>query len=136
MRKEIEHIQSTTIIQNEKTTNEIKDLEVASLELEAALLQMEKMCKGKTVLVQEHEEMTPGPKGMGYVPITHDAFFEHSSRSRGARWVWITKTVDKDGKLGFLALAKDTPRFGDKARKVFVRKALRNCNNRLHRWSR
>jgi hypothetical protein len=124
MRKEIEHIQSMTIIQNEKTTNEIKDQEVASLELEVALLQMEKMCKGKTVLVQEHEEMTPGPKGMGYVPTTHDAIFEHSSRSPGARWVWITKTsiVDKDGKLGFPALAKDIARFGDKARKVFVRK--------------
>jgi hypothetical protein len=62
--------------------------------------------------------------GLDYVPMTHDAIFNHSRLGPHVRYVWISKvsTVDDKGNLGHPASREEIRKFGDKARMVFLHK--------------
>jgi hypothetical protein len=118
-------------------SNELHDLDVASMNLEASLRKIESLGKRSVEMpIKPLGEGVPLPMnnqggnvrfeldGLDCVPTTHEVIHNHSCINPHPTWVWISKTstVDKNDRLGFLATDSEVRRFGAAARKIFLRK--------------
>jgi hypothetical protein len=108
----------------------INELELAVEELEMAMRQVNRLNQklGKRPFeTQEFLEDQARPSELDgpwdKVPTMHPAIFGHSYCGPHAPFVWISKTstVDGEGNLGYPAKPDEIRRFGDKARRIYLR---------------
>jgi hypothetical protein len=124
MNEAIQHLRSDFPREEEG----IKDLELASNELERAMRQVnrldQKRWKQPVVVGDSLEDFGSseqfGPKAR--VLTTHQAIFERSRFGPNASFVWISKTsmVNSEGKIGYPARCDEIRQFGDRVRKIFI----------------
>jgi hypothetical protein len=119
MKEALEHISASVEIESSEDEADMKELNSAMNNLEAALLRMEKLGKREA---RDGRPSDSGPHGLQSVPPTHEAIFNHSRRGPRAKFMWISKTsmVDHEGNLGYPATV-EIRRYGDTG-KVFISK--------------